>query len=83
MDAIMGLLTGLVSSSSGCSALSEAGFINVMLPLLRDTKSEHAMLISSMVKILEAYMDFIQTAGTLFRELGGLSAMVERLKYEV
>jgi hypothetical protein len=83
MDAIMGLLTGFVSSNVGCGALSEADLISVMLPLLRDTNPEHAILISSMVKILEAYMDFMPSAGTLFRGVGGLTTMIERLKFEV
>lgn len=83
MDAVLGLLMGFVSSNNGCGALSEADLVSVMMPLLRDTTPEHAVLISTMVKILEAYMDFIPSAGTLFRGLGGLTTMINRLKFEV
>lgn len=83
MDAMLGLLMGFVSSNVGCGALSEAELISVVLPMLRDTRSDHAVLISSMVKILEAYMDFMPSASTLFRGVGGLTSMIHRLELEV
>jgi len=39
--------------------------------------------VSSVCKILETYMDFVQTASTLFRDLGGLAKMIERLEWEI
>lgn len=83
MDAVLGLLMGFVSSNSGCGALTEADLVSILMPLLRDTNPEHAVLISTTVKILEAYMDFSPSAGTLFRGLGGLTTMINRLKFEV
>ena len=35
------------------------------------------------VRILEAFMDFSPPAATVFREIGGLSSMIDRLKVEV
>ena len=35
------------------------------------------------IKVIEQYMDFSQTAGTMFRDLNGLQAMIKRLAYEV
>ena len=37
----------------------------------------------SQVRILEAFMDFSPPAATVFREIGGLSSMIDRLKLEV
>ena len=117
-EALLGLVGGLVASTSGCSALSEAGLIPAFLPILRDTKPEHVSLVgflladqltscpsnefaeqlqlsafltpkgcsvqvSSTVRIMEAYMDFSPSATTLFRDLGGLREMIQRLQLEV
>lgn len=39
--------------------------------------------LSSQVRILEAFMDFSPTSAGLFRDLGGLAAMIQRLQGEV
>ncbi|TXG67972.1 hypothetical protein EZV62_009247 [Acer yangbiense] len=82
-DALLSLVTVLVSSSSGCSAMREAGFIPTLLPLLKDTDPQHLHLVSSAVHILEAFMDYSNPAAALFRDLGGLDDTISRLKVEV
>ncbi|CAN1790208.1 E3 ubiquitin-protein ligase UPL1, partial [Linum perenne] len=82
-EALLSLVTVLVSSSSGCSAMREAGFIPTLLPLLKDTDHQHLHLVSTAVHVLEAFMDYSNPAAALFRELGGLDDTIARLKVEV
>ncbi|KAJ0477367.1 putative HECT domain, armadillo-like helical, HECT, E3 ligase catalytic domain-containing protein [Helianthus annuus] len=82
-EALLSLVTVLVSSSSGCSAMREAGFIPTLLPLLKDTDSQHLHLVSTAVHVLEAFMDYSNPAAALFRDLGGLDDTISRLKIEV
>ncbi|XP_043690385.1 E3 ubiquitin-protein ligase UPL1-like isoform X2 [Telopea speciosissima] len=82
-EALLSLVTALVSSSSGCSALREAGFIPTLLPLLKDTDPQHLHLVSTAVHVLEAFMDYSNPAAALFRDLGGLDDAIARLKVEV
>ncbi|XVF70904.1 hypothetical protein PTKIN_Ptkin11bG0199900 [Pterospermum kingtungense] len=82
-EALLSLVTVLVSSSSGCSAMREAGFIPTLLPLLKDTDPQHLHLVSTAVNILEAFMDYSNPAAALFRDLGGLDDTISRLKLEV
>ena len=83
VDALLALVGALVSSTSGCSALADAGVITSLLPLISDGHPEHVGLVSSSVRILEAYMDFSQPACTLFRDLDGLRFLIARLAHEV
>ncbi|XP_040986368.1 E3 ubiquitin-protein ligase UPL1-like isoform X1 [Juglans microcarpa x Juglans regia] len=82
-EALLSLVTVLVSSSSGCSAMREAGFIPTLLPLLKDKNPQHLHLVSTAVHILEAFMDYSNPAAALFRDLGGLDDTISRLKVEV
>ncbi|KAM2046899.1 hypothetical protein ACFX1T_005633 [Malus domestica] len=82
-EALLSLVTVLVSSSSGCSAMREAGFIPTLLPLLKDTDPQHLHLVSTSVHILEAFMDYSNPAAALFRDLGGLDDTISRLQVEV
>ncbi|KAK6947097.1 HUWE1/Rev1, ubiquitin binding region [Dillenia turbinata] len=82
-EALLSVVTVLVSSSSGCSAMREAGFIPTLLPLLKDTDPQHLHLVSMAVHILEAFMDYSNPAAALFRDLGGLDDTISRLKLEV
>ncbi|KAL7249065.1 hypothetical protein ACSBR1_011264 [Camellia fascicularis] len=82
-EALLSLVTVLVSSSSGCSAMRESGFIPTLLPLLKDTDPQHLHLISMAVHVLEAFMDYSNPAAALFRDLGGLDDTIARLKVEV
>ncbi|GAA0160727.1 ubiquitin-protein ligase [Lithospermum erythrorhizon] len=82
-EALLSLITVLVSSSSGCSAMREAGFIPTLLPLLKDTNVQHLHLVSTAVHVLEAFMDYSNPAAALFRDLGGLDDAISRLEVEV
>ncbi|CAL0306067.1 unnamed protein product [Lupinus luteus] len=83
-EALLSLVTVLVSSSSsGCSAMREAGFIPTLLPLLKDINPQHLHLVEKAVRILEAFMDYSNQAAALFRDLGGLDDTISRLKIEV
>ncbi|EFJ18137.1 ubiquitin-protein ligase, UPL1 [Selaginella moellendorffii] len=83
VEALLQLVSVLVSSSSGCAALREAGLIPILLPLLKDTNRRHIHLVILAVHILEAFMDYSNPASTLFRDLGGLDDTIFRLKVEV
>ncbi|KAK9156355.1 hypothetical protein Sjap_003835 [Stephania japonica] len=82
-EALLSLVTVLVSSSSGCSALREAGLVPTLLPLLKDTDPQHLHLVSTGVHVLEAFMDYSNPAAALFRDLGGLDDTIARLTIEV
>ncbi len=83
VEAVLSLVGALVASTSGCTALSDAGVIPALLPLFRDPNAQHVGLVSSAVRILESFMDVNPSAGVLLRELGGLTDMLQRLEMEV
>lgn len=83
VEALLTLVTMLASSSSGCSALREAGLVPTLLPLIKDVNSEHVVIVSLATRILDAYMDFSNTASALFRELRGVEDAAERLTREI
>ncbi|CAL0324794.1 unnamed protein product [Lupinus luteus] len=84
-EALLSLVTVLVSSSSssGRSAMCEAGFIPTLLPLLKDTNPQHLHLVEKAVHILEAFMEYSNQAVALFRDWGGLDDTISRLYIEV
>ena len=49
MDALLTLIGALVASASGCSALSDAGVVPALLPLIGDTHPAHVRLVSATV----------------------------------
>ncbi|KAL3503633.1 hypothetical protein ACH5RR_038082, partial [Cinchona calisaya] len=83
VEGLLSLVTVLVSSSSGCSAMREAGFIPALLPLLKDMHPQHLHLVSMAIHVLEAFMDYSNPAAALFRDLGGLDDTISRLQVEV
>lgn len=83
VEAVLSLVGALVASTSGCTALSDAGVIPALLPLFRDAAPQHLGLVSSAVRILESFMDVNPSAGVLLRELGGLTDMLQRLHLEL
>lgn len=83
VEAVLSLVGALVASTSGCTALSDAGVIPALLPLFGDSNPQHLSLVSSAVRILESFMDVNPSAGVLLRELGGLSDMLQRLHLEL
>ncbi|KAH7670367.1 E3 ubiquitin-protein ligase HUWE1 protein [Dioscorea alata] len=76
------LLHVLSSSSPGSSARS-SGLVPPLLPLLRDTDSSHMHLVCSTVKILQKLMEYSGPAVSLFKDLGGLELLAQRLQIEV
>eukprot|EP00250_Pteridium_aquilinum_P016180 c22986_g1_i1 orf=330-11435(+) len=83
VEALLYLVTVLVSTSAGCAALRECGLIPTLLPILKDTNPLHTHLVASGVHILEAFMDYSNPAATLFQDLGGLDDAITRLKFEI
>ncbi|CAK9268721.1 unnamed protein product, partial [Sphagnum jensenii] len=82
VEVLISLVMVLVCSSTGCAALREAGLIPTLLPVFKDMDPEHTRLVSAAMQILEAFMDYSNSAGTWFRDLGGLNDTVARLKLE-
>lgn len=50
VEALLGLVSALSSSSSGCNALAEAGIVPALLPLIKDQNPEHIGLLGSAVR---------------------------------
>ncbi|KAG1677659.1 hypothetical protein FOA52_010442 [Chlamydomonas sp. UWO 241] len=82
VDAMLMLVSALVASSQGCSALADAGVIGALLPMLRNASPQHLGIVATTVKILEAFIDYSQPASTMFRDLNGLHEMIARLTHE-
>lgn len=83
VEALLSLVSVLVSSTPGSLALQEAGYIPTIVPLLKDTNPEHLQLVSSAVHVIEGFLDFNNPAAALFRDLGGLDDTIARLMIEV
>ena len=49
VDALLSLVGALVASASGCTALSEAGVIPALMPLISDSTAAHIRLVSATV----------------------------------
>ncbi len=82
VEVLISLVMVLVCSSTGCAALREAGLIPTLLPVFKGMDPEHTRLVSAAMHILEAFMDYSNSAGTWFRDLGGLNDTVAGLKLE-
>ena len=76
-------LAYVTSSSTSPNPMRETGLILSLLPLLKDTNSCHTHFVIFVVKILQNFMDYINPAVTLFRDLGGLDSTIKRLQFEV
>lgn len=50
VEALLGLVSALSSSSSGCNALAEAGIVPALLPLIKDQNPDHIGLLGSAVR---------------------------------
>ncbi|KAG6513969.1 E3 ubiquitin-protein ligase UPL1-like isoform X1 [Zingiber officinale] len=82
-EALLALVSLLVSSTPGSLALQEAGFIPSILPLFKDTNTQHLHLVSMAVRVIEGFLDYHNPSLALFRDLGGLDDAIARLKIEV
>ncbi|PKA67035.1 E3 ubiquitin-protein ligase UPL1 [Apostasia shenzhenica] len=82
-EALLSLVSVLVSSTPGSLAMQEAGYIPSILPLLKVTDSQHLQLVSTAVHVIEGFLDFNNPTAALFSDLGGLDDTIMRLKIEV
>ncbi|KAL3845759.1 hypothetical protein ACJIZ3_003162 [Penstemon smallii] len=76
-------LLHVISSSSSGSVVRGSGMVPTFLPLLEDSDPTHMHLVYLAVKTLQKLMDYSNTAVTLFRDLGGVDLLVQRLQTEV
>lgn len=76
-------LLHVISSQSSGSSIRGSGMVPTLLPLLQDTDSSHTHLICSAVKTLQKLMDYSNAAVSLFKDLGGVELLDQRLQIEV
>ncbi|KAL1540220.1 HECT-type E3 ubiquitin transferase [Salvia divinorum] len=76
-------LLHVISSSSSGSVVRGSGMVPTFLPLLEDSDSSRLHLVCLAAKTLQKLMDYSNTAVTLFRDLGGVELLVQRLQIEV
>ncbi|XP_077234089.1 E3 ubiquitin-protein ligase UPL2-like isoform X2 [Tasmannia lanceolata] len=76
-------LLHVISSSSSGSAIRGSGMVPTLLPLLQDAESAHMPLVCSAVKTLQKLMDYSNAAVSLFKDLGGVEFLSQRLQMEV
>ncbi|XP_022131797.1 E3 ubiquitin-protein ligase UPL2-like isoform X2 [Momordica charantia] len=76
-------LLHVVSSSASGNNIRGSGMVPTFLPLLEDSDPSHLHLVCFAVKTLQKLMDFSSSAVSLFKELGGVEVLVERLQTEV
>ncbi|KAK4489970.1 hypothetical protein RD792_000624 [Penstemon davidsonii] len=76
-------LLHVISSSSTGSVVRGSGMVPTFLPLLEDSDPTHMHLVCLAVKTLQKLMDYNNTAVILFRDLGGVDLLVQRLQIEV
>nr|XP_009404258.1 PREDICTED: E3 ubiquitin-protein ligase UPL1-like [Musa acuminata subsp. malaccensis] len=76
-------LLHVLSSSSSGSALRGSGMVPPLLPLLQDSDPAHIHLVSSAVKTLQKLMEYSSPAVSLFKDLGGIELLAQRLQIEV
>ncbi|KAL5714333.1 HECT-type E3 ubiquitin transferase [Ranunculus cassubicifolius] len=76
-------LLHVISSSSSGSAIRGSGMVPTLLPLLQDASPTHIHLVGFAVKALQKLMDYSNAAVTLFKDLGGVELLTQRLQTEV
>jgi hypothetical protein len=81
-EGLLGLTWTFAGSNTGASALHNAGIVHMLVPMLRD--GDHAMVkfLTLAVKTLEVLMNYSQDMQHCFRELDGVSVLVD-LAYDV
>jgi hypothetical protein len=60
VEAMLSLVSLMMTSTPGCTALADAGVVSALLPLLRDYDPLHLNIISTAIKVLELFMDYSQ-----------------------
>ncbi|KAE9603819.1 putative aminoacyltransferase, E1 ubiquitin-activating enzyme [Lupinus albus] len=76
-------LLHVVSTSSSGSSIRGSGMVPTFLPLLEDSDPAHIHLVCFAVKTLQKLMDYSSSAVSLFKELGGIELLAQRLQLEV
>ncbi|XP_031479304.1 E3 ubiquitin-protein ligase UPL1-like [Nymphaea colorata] len=76
-------LLHVISSSSSGSSVRGSGLVPALLPLLQDVELSHMHLVCSSVKILQKLMDYSNAAVSLFKDLGGVDLLIQRLQVEI
>ncbi|KAI3689153.1 hypothetical protein L2E82_47103 [Cichorium intybus] len=76
-------LLQVISTSSPGSVIRGSGMVPTFLPLLEDMDPTHIHLVCLSVKTLQKLMDYSNSAVTLFRDLGGVDLLTNRLQKEV
>ncbi|WOL02486.1 E3 ubiquitin-protein ligase [Canna indica] len=76
-------LLHVLSSSSSGSAVRGSGMVPPLLPLLQDSDPAHMHLVSSAVRTLQKLMEYSTPAVSLFKDLGGIELLAQRLQIEV
>ncbi|CAJ1974055.1 unnamed protein product [Sphenostylis stenocarpa] len=76
-------LLHVVSTSSPGSHIRGSGMVPTFLPLLEDSDLVHIHLVCLAVKTLQKLMDHSSSAVSLFKELGGVELLAQRLQIEV
>ncbi|KAK7275857.1 hypothetical protein RIF29_16983 [Crotalaria pallida] len=76
-------LLHVVSTSTSGSNIRGSGMVPTFLPLLEDSDPGHIHLVCFAVKTLQKLMDYSSSAVSLFKELGGIELLAQRLQIEV
>jgi hypothetical protein len=78
-------VTAVVSTPTGAAALKGSGLIAVLLPLITAENEDPVQLkvVGRIFSIVELLLDSDDTIVDLFRELGGLEALINRIVAEV
>lgn len=76
-------LLHVISTSSSGSAIRGSGMVPTFLPLLENTEPSHLHLVCLAVKTLQKLMDYSNAAVSLFKDLGGVELLAQRLQIEV
>jgi len=81
-DALVALLSTLVTTHGGCLFLRDVSLLPSLTPLLKNRNPRHVHVVSHAVHVLEIFMDYASQASAAFRDLGGMRILVERLELE-
>ncbi|GAB2225364.1 hypothetical protein Droror1_Dr00006156 [Drosera rotundifolia] len=76
-------LLHVISSSTSGSVMRGSGMVPTFLPLLTDSVPAHMHLVCYAVRTLQKLMDYSNAAVTLFKDLGGVELLAQRLQIEV
>lgn len=73
----------VMSTSSSGGSVRASGLVPPLLPLLQDSDPAHMHLVCLAVKILQKLLEYSTPAVSLFKDLGGVQLLAQRLHIEV